>query len=398
MQYLRVGRTTTRISLLVSIIAVIQAPTVHAAEIMLSGQPCNDLCQAWMGVKPYQHSVGPTGHVAAVTENAKRRLVSELPKKRLVDERHDLGRPNSPHGAKISAAREPLRATIKPPMTPDLRQARVYSPLPPTRPGNLDGADVRMADLPQSPAPVPALNPVLPRPADPPEPGTTISGSEDTPAIADHTRVGTNPGPRREASPTSTETADEGDQGRKADAEDTNQARPSQTKPQDDLGQPKDYAALNAPRPSPTPNDEVDDSLSSHRDDAAEQDGGVKPGTMAGQGSPTIEGKAPGSAQSAPGDFLSVAVGLIATDPRGTDVHFVLINNLNRPAKNVKVACDAQNLQGKKVAEASVVFAGVERSDIAFGQVVFPSEVEPENSRFVCAAEEVVAALDQTRP
>ncbi|MGI4763861.1 MAG: hypothetical protein ACRYGP_02150 [Janthinobacterium lividum] len=89
---------------------------------------------------------------------------------------------------------------------------------------------------------------------------------------------------------------------------------------------------------------------------------------------------------------LRVTVGQVSAEPRGTDVHVVLVNVLQREMKGVDVRCRARDAQGLQVAEASAHIASIAPSDVAFGQVLFPAEITAQGNTFTCEGGGTTAA------
>lgn len=81
---------------------------------------------------------------------------------------------------------------------------------------------------------------------------------------------------------------------------------------------------------------------------------------------------------------LRVTVGQISTDTRGTDIHVVVVNVLRYEAKDVDIRCRARDAQGLQVAEASAHIASIAPSDVAFDQVILPSEITTRDNSFSC--------------
>ena len=92
------------------------------------------------------------------------------------------------------------------------------------------------------------------------------------------------------------------------------------------------------------------------------------------------------------GTPLPVTVGQISAEPRGTNVHVVVVNVLQREMKGVDVRCRARDAQGLQVAEASVHIASIAPSDVAFGQVLFPAEITAQDNKFTCDVGRIAAA------
>ncbi len=83
-------------------------------------------------------------------------------------------------------------------------------------------------------------------------------------------------------------------------------------------------------------------------------------------------------------DRLHVSIGQISADPHATDVHVVVVNTLQHEINDLDVRCRAHDAEGLQVAEASAHIASIAPSDVAFGQVLFPSEITTRDNRFTC--------------
>ena len=92
------------------------------------------------------------------------------------------------------------------------------------------------------------------------------------------------------------------------------------------------------------------------------------------------------------GKPLPVTVGQITVEPRGTDVHVVLVNILQQEIKDVDVMCRARDAQGMQVAEAFAHIATIAPLDVAFGQVILPNEIKISNSKITCEIGKFMAA------
>ena len=95
------------------------------------------------------------------------------------------------------------------------------------------------------------------------------------------------------------------------------------------------------------------------------------------------------------GKPLPVTVGQITVEPRGTDVHVVLVNILQQEIKDVDVMCRARDAQGMQVAEAFAHIASIAPLDVAFGQVILPNEIKISDSKIVCETGKVMATNNE---
>ena len=84
------------------------------------------------------------------------------------------------------------------------------------------------------------------------------------------------------------------------------------------------------------------------------------------------------------GGRLPVTIGQVSAEARGTDVHVVIVNVLQHEIKDVDVTCRAHDARGLQVAEASAHIENIAPSDVAFEQVFFPAGITAKDSKFIC--------------
>ena len=399
MHYFRLDRSGVFIAVLISCASTITAHKLHAAEVMLNGQSCNEACQSWMGVDKKTDSTGSIGHVSIKPALAKKRHPAEAKGSDKSRPKSEIVRSAHPHAPKLTLEPEPLALTTTKPVQPAVRQARTSVPQPPSRPEHLEGTEVRVVELPQTSAPTPAPKATFPKTTDPSELGRTASASIPPPASTDPATSTVSPVLRDAIKPLAPERAVPDNEPVETDVAKSSQVMQQPAQQRDETTRPAANAEVDGLKAAPQPSDALLASLPTFVPTSTSNQGGsVSSDAKFEQGTTTSEGKAPALPTASAEGVLSVKLGQIASDPRGTDVHVVVINNLQRPAKNVKVECEARDSQGLKIAKSVTNFSGIERSDVAFGQVLFPSQIQPANSHFACVAEEVVATLDQSRP
>ncbi len=85
--------------------------------------------------------------------------------------------------------------------------------------------------------------------------------------------------------------------------------------------------------------------------------------------------------------FVLVTVGQIKTDARNTYVDVVVVNTSQRKLQDLDVRCDARDAQGLQVTQGSTTIRDVPPSDVAVGQALFPSQITGDNSNFSCVVE-----------
>ena len=399
MKLFRPNRSSLRLGLLIAIASIIPASAVHAGETMLDGQPCNEACRSWMGIKENRDSTGSIESIGKTSEVHSVRKAPDVTSKRRLHTMSELVKSSSPHVPKLTLTREPLPLITTQRVARDVWQARPKVPLPPLRPEHLDGPDIQLVNLPQQSEPSPALKPNPPRTAESLTLGKTASVLSQPAASAAPSDTAALPHSKNATIAISPKRTGEDISPMEAAVAHPSRMTEKPTEQQDMPTRPAAGSVVDRSTSTPLPSRPLVASLPNFAPNSASvEESSSGSDVRTDRGASASESEAPALPSVSAGGRLSVKVGQVATDPRGTDVHVVVINNLQRPAKNVKVVCDAKNLQGLDIGESVTNVSGIERSDVAFGQVSFPSQIQLANSDIVCVAKESPAALDHSRP
>ncbi len=390
----------------------IGAPT-NAHEIEVNGSPCNDLCQAWLG---YGGHGDATGSTTANFKLMHRRstppsrptssappLKTHRPEKEVVkvERNYPSTEPSAPEVRQKGVAAKHVH--------PEDREAQANVPLPVPRPvmprvepALAAGASTAASRSPASPR-------KLSEAAAPPDEGTRPPASiiqalppmPDRPAAPDTSKL------QKEPSQTLAPTA--------AVAPSTPGASASSQMPT--IATAATHGDVTKPLPdpkaaAPTPIDTGDGGRPNDQATPAYKPAVQQPSTVvasipspADAGSGLRDADHPsGSTQEdrlqptpeLAGTLMPVTVGHISAEPRGTDVHVVVVNLLQREMKDVYIRCRARDAQGLQVAEASAYLESIAPSDVAFGQVLFPAEITAQDNKFTCETGNVEASRDGT--
>ncbi len=399
------------------LLLVIGAPA-NAHEIQVNGSPCNDLCQAWLGYGGHDDSTGSTtanfklmhrrSTPPSLPTSSAPPLKTRRPEKEVVKVER-----NYP-STEPSAPEVPQKAVAAKHVHPEDREAQANVPLPVPRPvmPRVEPALAASATTAASRSPASPRN--LSEAAAPPDEGTRLPASitqalpppPDRPAAPDISKLQKEP--RQTLAPTATATA-------AAVAPSTVSASSSSQKPTITTSVRHDDGTKPLPDPnaaSPTPIASGDRGRPDDQATPAYKPAVQQPSTVvaslpspANAGSGLRDADHPsGSTQEdrlqptpeLAGTLMPVTVGHISAEPRGTDVHVVVVNLLQREMKDVYVRCRARDAQGLQVAEASAYLESIAPSDVAFGQVLFPAEITAQDNKFTCETGNVEASRDGT--
>ncbi len=356
-------------------------------EVEVDGLPCNDLCQAWLGYGRGGDRVGPgveKAHPIGRPSMRYDRPMASRPPSQFRRPQTEVARTEHDSSTPEGSAPKVFRTTASAKhVRPPIRVAHESVPLPTPRPGAVNGR-------PTVPVKAPADR--LPEPS----PGITEAA------------VASNTGVRRDA-PLGSAPSPAVDRPAAADA-------PSPAKGST-RNEPPAAAAVAIPSAaSPLPRAPRIDAAGPIGEEVEPSDHvpldpapvAVAPSTVVASLPPPAEGGSSlrnddlssrdtqdGVLQPLPasaGDSVSVKIGQISAEPRGTDVHVVVVNVLQHEMKDVDVRCRAQDAQGLQVAESSARIASIAPSDVAFGQVLFPSEITTRDNKFTCEVGRIAAA------
>ncbi len=382
------------ICLFVLAVSAWDGTAADSREVEVDGLPCNDLCQAWLGYRGGGDRVGSgVGKAHPIVRPSIRydrsmasRPPSEFRRPETAAARMERGSPtpvgSAPKLFRSTASAKRVRAPI--------RVAQESVPLPSLRPGTVSDRPAVPVKAPAPPAdrppkPSPGANeaavtsntgvrrgaplgsappPAVDRPAaaDAPSPAKEPTRNEPPAAAAVVTPPAASPPPRAPRVAAAGPIGEE--------AEPSAHVPPA---PAPVAAAPSTVVASLPPR--------AEGGSSLRNDDPSGRD------TQEGVLRPL-----PGSA----GDSVSVKIGQISAEPRGTDVHVVVVNVLQHEMKDVDVRCRAQDAQGLQVAESSARIASIAPSDVAFGQVLFPSEITTRDNKFTCEVGRIAAAEGAT--
>ena len=400
-------------SALISLL-VIGAPT-NAHEIEVNGSPCNDLCQAWLGYGGHDDSTGSTTanfklmHRRSTPPSRPTSYVPPLkthrPEKEVVkvERNHPSTEPSAPE--------VPQKAMTAKHVHPEDREAQANVPLPVPRPVMPKVEPALAAGATTAASRSPASPRKFSEAAVPPDEGTRPPASiiqalpppPYRPAAPDISKL------QKEPSQTSAPTIAAAVTPSSADASSSSQMPTITTAVRHDDGT-KPLPDPNAASPTPIASSDrgrPDDQATPAYKPAVQQPSTVVASlpSPANAGSGLRDADHPsGSTQEdrlqpipeLAGTPLPVTVGRISAEPRGTDVHVVVVNVLEREMKDVDVRCRARDAQGLQVAEASAHIASIAPSDVAFGQVLFPAEITAQDNKFTCETGNVEASRDGT--
>ncbi len=386
------------------------AASTNAHEIQVNGSPCNDLCQSWLGysghgdptgsttanLKPMdQRSTPPSRPTASAPPLRTRRPEKESVK---VESNHPSTERSAPEVSKTVVVAKHVR--------PRNREAQANVPLPVLQPvmprvGPASAAGAPTPAASRSPASPHKFSEAAALPDEGTRPSASISRAlplmPDRPAAPDTSKL------QKEPPQTSPPTAAVAPLSPGASSLPqlptiaTAATHGDVTKPSAD---PKAAA--------PTPIDTGDGSKPNDQATPAYKSAVQQPSTV------VASLPSPGNARSVlrnddhpsgstqednlqplpelAGIPLPITVGRISAEPRGTDVHVVVVNVLQREMKDVDVRCRARDAQGLQVAEASAHIASIAPSDVAFGQVLFPAEITAQDNKFTCDVGRIAAA------
>lgn len=404
-----ISRPTLSALLIALTMSISARAPVDAREIQINGLPCNDLCQAWLGYRVDQDSTGSMreGGSAAVRRSIRRRSTEtseqQTGKRRSMAEvdRVRRAKPVAEHPEpatrrtivakrvrpQVRTARKDVPQPVqRPPLlveetTPAAKLARVPTPGPaqarPEREGNVAAPDAgpkknALLNTPPSPEPTrsgmkdrlePSKDPIqtaiLTAPIAPPPP-------MEPPALVMPRVIAIPP-----ASDTSRAPATPGiDAARSVSGEISD--RQQDHTPAAQAARPSIVAALPP----------ASDAGSILRNDNPIGSIQENPSQITSQPAPTSAAKA-----------LSVVIGQVSAEPSGTDVHVLVINASQVEVKDVDITCRASDVQGQKVAEASIHIGKVEPTDVALDRVLFRSGVATKDDGFTCAVD-AIASLE----
>ena len=383
----------------------IEAPT-NAHEVQVNGSPCNDLCQSWLGYSEHGDSTGSTtGNLKPMEQRSTppsrptRRPAKEAVK---VERNHSSTERSTPEVLKTAVAAKHVR--------PRNREAQANAPLPVLKPvmprvGSELTAGAPTPAASRSPASPHKLSEAATLPDESTRPPASISRAlplmSDRPAAPDITKL------QKEPPQTSPPTAAAAPSSPGASSLSHIPTIPTAAT-HDDVTKPLPDTKAASPTPINTGDGgRPDDQATSTYKSAVAQPSTV----VASLPSPADAGSGlrnddhpSGSSQEdnlqptpeLAGTPLPVTVGRISVEPRGTDVHVVVVNVLQRQMKDVDVRCRARDAQGLQVAEASAHIASIEPSDVAFGQVLFPAEITAQDNKFTCETGKNAATSDGT--
>ncbi len=382
----------------------------NAHEIQVNGSPCNDLCQAWLGynghgdstgstitnLKPMdQRSTPPSRPTASAQPLKIRRPEKEVVK---VERNHPSTERSAPEVSKTAVAAKHVR--------PRSREAQANVPLPVPQPVMPRVGPALTAGAPKhaasrSPASSHKLSEAAALPDESTRPPASISRAlplmPDRPAAPDTSKL------QKEPPQTSPPTA----------AVAPSLPGASSLSQMPTIATAATHGDVTKPLPDPkaaasTPIDTGNGGSPNDQATPAYKPAVQQPSTVvASLPSPANVGSVlrnddhpSGSTQEdnlqplpeLAGTPLPVTVGRISAEPRGTDVHVVVVNVLEREMKDVDVRCRARDAQGLQVAEASAHIASIAPSDVAFGQVLFPAEITAQDNKFTCDVGRTAAA------
>lgn len=407
MQHIIIDRPKIIICLL-SLMGLLGAGApISAREIQVDGLACNDLCQAWLGYTGHDGITGPT-----IETSKSRDQRSTLPSRPTRSASPSVRRPPEEETAKVDRIHPVARRSA--PKVPETtvaakharlrnREARSGVPLPAMPSG-------RPASAASGPLPAASRSPAGPRGLDEaaalPDAGTKPPASidraspplpPDRPALPDASK--SSKGPSRTAAPTAAVAPPS--PGAVSPPPIPNLVEAATL---DDGAEPSPDARAVPPIPiSAGAGDRPNDQAPSPSKPAASPPSTVVatlPSPAHAGSGPRIDVHPSGSTQEGrlqpvpelAGTPLRVTVGQISAEPRGTDVHVVLVNVLQREMKDVDIRCRAHDAQGLQVAEASAHIASIAPSDVAFGQVLFPAEITAQDNTFTCDVGRIAAA------
>ena len=395
------------------LLLVIGAPA-NAHEIQVNGSPCNDLCQAWLGYDGHGDSTGSTtanfklmhrrSTPPSLPTSSAQPLKTRRPEKEVVkvERNHPSTEPSAPE--------VPQKAVAGKHVHPEDREAQANVPLPVPRPVMPRVEPALAADATTAASRSPASPRNLSEAAAPPDEGTRSPASivqalppPDRPAVPDIYKL------QEEPSQTSAPTVAAAVTPSPVGASSSSQMPTITTAVRHDDGT-KPLPDANADSPTPIASGErgrPDDQDTPSYKPAVQQPSTVVASvpSPANAGSGLRDADHPsGSTQEdrlqptpeLAGTLTPVTVGHISAEPRGTDVHVVVVNLLQREMKDVYVRCRARDAQGVQVAEASAHLESIAPSDVAFGQVLFPAEITAQDNKFTCETGNVEASRDAT--
>lgn len=383
-----------------------------SSEVRVDGLPCNDLCQTWLGYD------GNRGNVESFSENTPPVLHLSIQQSRstppepLKSHRHKTGIVKTDSHEQFSErpTSEPFTVVMTPRYAGSpVRVARENIPLPTRRPTALSHRPTLLVKI--SAPPTPRSHEPAPKPT---EAATVPATGRGKTASLDPS---TSPAPDRPADTTSkTDRPDLQENlaraappaGAVASTPPASERRIAATpwignEPQPPskmstpatpsvaggaVAQPSSPAPLHLP-PAPSPPTVVASLPSS-------DDTGSIPRSDGQQGKDTQVGALQPSPSPA-GISLSVKIGQVSADSRGTNVHVVVVNMLPKQMENIDVRCKARDAQGLQVAEVNTRIAVVAPSDITFDQVLFPNDITPKDNTFICDVANI-AVSDNVKP
>ena len=359
----------------------------NADEIEVNGLPCNATCQAWMGVERTQNitpSVVERDEPRIEQSTHEAKPASSKPTSNL--HRPKMEATKTEHvalGDEHSAPNIPKTAAAKH-VHPKAREAQANVPVPVSRPPIPSDLPAVAIDVPTPPKPKSQEPPhKVVEAVAVPDTGTrpAASVSHVSPPVPDGVVVRATPQPNKEPLQAAAPTA-------------AVAPLPSQTPsaltpaPVDDAATPAHRAAVVPRLATPQPPDVVA-SLPSPADAGGNRrnDGHPSGNTQDGRLQPIPE-----LAESP----LPVTIGQISAEPRGTNVHILVVNVLQHEVNGVDVRCRARDTQGLQVAEATAHISSIATSDIALEQVIFPPEITPRDNKFTCETGKSAATSDGT--
>lgn len=383
----------------------------EAREIQVDGLPCNDLCQAWLGLDTKRGLTGPAAEESRPKIRPpihRLRLVVPDPTPKVHHSRMDLAKAEPTASIDgLSAPKIPKAVVKAKHVRTETREAERNVPLPvprPPVPNVLPEAamDAPMSAISGSQDYVPklggaaAVRDVKVRSTTPdgqlslsvpdrhavsetPELRVTPSQAEHPPLVAPITSsLSQTP---RMAANTSIDDASKVPVG-------TIDAKPNQPTLSSvaDVGEPGVEAASKpgseGPRPAhvvaslSTPVDVQSSIESPDHLDRKSKESSLQPLTeLAGGPSP-------------------VTIGQISSELHHTDVHVVVVNVLPHAMRDIDVLCQVHDVQGIQVAESSAHIASIAPSDVAFERVIFHSEIQTRGNSFICRIGRIAAASD----
>ena len=385
----------------------------ESREIQVNGLPCNELCQAWLGYATHgsiTRSISENIHPVVRLPVQKGRLTtaeplrSHRPKTEVVktDFHTPIAERPTLEPPKVVVSPEHVRSQVK--------VARETKPLPVSRPTALSKPPTLVVTIPAPLTPRPSkLAPQPTEAATVPDRGTRRAASLDpSPPAAPERSVDTTStidkpylqkNPARGAPPTSALASTPAS---------PSKSRMAAASPIDDARkQPSNTSALTTPSIAgetlKLPSSPVPLQLEPASQVATVE--AALPSSVAKESAPRTDGRQSKDMQegalqpsrSSAGDSLSVKIGQVSAEPRGTDVHVVVVNVLPKEMKDIDVRCRARDAQGLQVAEVSTRIANVAPSDVTFERILFPSEITPKDNTFTCEVEKM-AATDIATP